>query len=74
MTFPAMLGTDMKFIHQWRISLAMIAVLASMLGLVVALQGMVISREYLFYAGSGALCGGLIAATVLLERERNRRG
>jgi multidrug transporter EmrE-like cation transporter len=72
MTSPAS-GGDMKFIHPWRVSLATIAVFASMLGLVVALQGIVISGAYLFYAGSGALCGGLIAATVLPERERNRR-
>jgi len=63
----------MKFLRQWRISLAMSAVLASMLGLAAALQGMVTSDEKVFYAGSVALCGGLVAATVLLERVRNRR-
>jgi hypothetical protein len=64
----------MKVLGQWRISLAMIAVLASMMGLVAALHGIVMGEEVVFYAGSGALCGGLAAATMLLERVRNRRG
>jgi hypothetical protein len=59
---------------QWRISLAMIAVLASMLGIVVSLHGIVMDKLLEFYLGAGVACGALVAVVMLLETIRNRDG
>jgi hypothetical protein len=61
-------------IDQWRISLAVIAVLLSMLGIVVALHGIVTDNQAVFYVGAGVSCGALVVVVLLLETIRNRHG
>jgi len=59
---------------QWRMSLALIAVLASMLGIVVSLHGIVTDKPLEFYLGAGVSCASLVAVVMLLEMIRNRHG
>jgi hypothetical protein len=55
-------------------SLALIAVLASMLGIVVSLHGIVTDKPLEFYLGAGVSCASLVAVVMLLEMIRNRHG
>jgi hypothetical protein len=59
---------------QSHISLALIAVLASMLGIVVSLHGIVTDKLLEFYLGAGVSCGSLVAVVMVLETIRNRHG